>query len=775
MSGPFAPLTNQASVLEINVSSETKQQVQLPQEQPLAARNIRIDPQQISMEVHMPGRGQWQDVSFTLSPPQPQLAGVHLDSAEILLNGHGQLQLRPTETSLNIDKARLLYQLISTLVAPKSSGATPARVQLAAYLDNRGHIQLPQLAASLQINNATQALLRGDTQALAVELRLTPAQGKSSLQAMLLLNNSTRLPLPLADNKLMQWLLKSPPKLELTLQSSAPSKTAPPLAQLLLTLANGQQTPLTKVALPQGERALLQGQTLPVQLKLDNSGQLQLQIQPQSLRFHIQAAAFAGTGASKADSTAVMATQSPSPGAASVSDSISKPVKTQVLSQPLSWQAALYNKLLGSVKQDKTLSLAPSLLQSQAKTLLTPLLQVSPMRPLAETVQMQMPLQTQMPSVPSLVRQQAPLLALIVQMQGLVKTSIQHRPPGTENAQASLPEPIKDTNSSAGFSANTQADKGVGAILTPLPLTQALTQKLQQLLTPGQLVRHHLTQLDTQLMQAPKELQQLVNQAFAKMIGPHTSSVQNAAQVQAQLQPWTMSSQQWQSSLSAELDQLVTALVAAPIVGAQSAASTQALASAQSSNSLLPLLQLLLGTSGKTPEAQLRADNLLQQLQSPAAQALLEQLAPIQQQMTPQASLQSQGAQPDNNALVQLLLPMRLPPDIGHSELLLGRYQKKNNKGETHQVWFVRMQFDYGKQGELSVQVQLSQQQLNCALKASSHTLSELAQQHSEDLRRNLQQHGLSVPAIEVQQVSEQQARRWQKFYRRHSIVNLKV
>ncbi|MBS3798837.1 flagellar hook-length control protein FliK [Pseudoalteromonas sp. BDTF-M6] len=780
MSGPFAPLTNQASALEMTVSNAAKPQEQLPQERLLAARNIRIEPQQISMEVRV--QGHWQSTTLTLSPPQPQLAGLRLESAEIRLGVNGQLQLRPSEISLNVDKAQLLYQLVSALAAPKNSGTTAQTLQLAAYLDNQGRIQLPQLAASLQINNATLALLGEGTQALAVELSL--AQGQSRIQAHLVLNNQTRLPLPLADNKLMQWLVNSAPRLELTPQTSTPgSPTAQSLAQLLLTLAHGQQTPLTQVVLRQGEVALLQGQPQPVMAKLDNSGQLQLQLQPPSLRLNTQVPTLAGAKAPMPDSGELTATP---PTTATGANAKANTLKTQLLPQVLSWQAALYNKLMGAALQDKSHALPPSLLQSHAKGLLTPLLQVSPMHPLPETGQEQRPLRSAMPVVPNQVRQQAPLLALIVQMQGLVRVSIPAHPssglmlPGSQSQLQ--PGPVKDTTSSASLSAHVQSNKV--AALTPLPLTQTLTQTLQKLLTPGQQLRHHLTQLDTQLMQAPKELQQLVNQAFAKMIGPHTPSVQNATQIRAQLQPWTLSPQQWQSSLSARLDQLVTALVAAPISDAPGNV-TQAVPQAvpKTNNGLLPLLQLLLGNSGKGPEQQLRADNLLQQLQSPAAQALIDELAPIQQQMTPQLSAQlstqpgtqTQVAQQDSNALVQLLLPMRLPPDVGHSELTLGRYQKKNNQGETHEVWFVRMQFDYGKQGELSVQAQLSQQQLNCALKAGSHALSELAQQHSEDLRRNLQQHGLSVPAIEVQQVSEQQARRWQAFYRRHSIVNLKV
>ncbi|WP_105190499.1 flagellar hook-length control protein FliK [Pseudoalteromonas sp. T1lg48] len=782
MSGPFAPLTNQASALEINVSSSAKPQPPLPQEQPLAARNIRIEHQQISMEVRASGRlqgrpqGQWQSVTLTLNPPATQLAGLRLESAEIRLGVNGQLQLRPSEINLNVEKAQLLYHLISALAAPKNSGNTVQTLQLAAYLDNQGRIQLPQLAASLQINNAALALLGEGTQALAVELSLM--QGQSRIQAHLLLNNQTRLPLPLADNKLMQWLVNSAPRLELTPHTSAPgSPTAQSLAQLLLTLAHGQQTALTQVVLRQGEVALLLGQPQPVVAKLDNSGQLQLQLQPPSLRLHTQTSALAGAKTPMPDSGELrVKTMATTAG----SNSKANTRTAQLLPQVLSWQGALYNKLMGAAKQANALALPPTLLQSQAKALLTPVLQVSPMRPQAELSQMQIQSQTSMPSIPSLVRQHAPLLALIVQMQGLVKASIDTRQPSADLSPGSQPHSQPGPIANGGYPANIQTSKVIGAsvALAPLPLTQALTHKLQQLVTPGQQVRHHLTRLDSHLMQAPKEIQQLVNKAFARMIGADTPITQSAAQIRAQLQPWTLPQPQWQSSLSAELDRLITALIAAPVIGAQGA-TTLAQVQPQVNNGLLPLLQLLLGNGARVSEQAGRAENLLQQLQTPAAQALVDDLVPLQQQMTPQLSAhpgaQAQVAQQDNNALVQLLLPMRLPADVGHSELTLGRYQQKNKQGQTQEVWFVRMQFDYGKLGELSVQAQLNQQKLNCALRASSHALSELAQQHSEDLRRNLQQHGLSVPAIEVQQVSEQQARQWQQFYRRHSIVNLKV
>ena len=192
-----------------------------------------------------------------------------------------------------------------------------------------------------------------------------------------------------------------------------------------------------------------------------------------------------------------------------------------------------------------------------------------------------------------------------------------------------------------------------------------------------------------------------------------------------------------------------------------------------SQSALMPLINLLLAQTPQAPAS--AAEQILQQLQSAGAQALSGDLAAIKQSMTPQSSAPQLTTQQDSNPLVQLFLPMRLPPEAGQTQLSIGRYKEKSQQGKGEDVWFVRMQFDYPKLGELSVQAHLCKQTLNCELRASSQALHHLANEHSETLRRKLQSHGLGVAPIKVEQVSEQQVQQWRQFYRRHSIVNLKV
>ncbi len=379
-------------------------------------------------------------------------------------------------------------------------------------------------------------------------------------------------------------------------------------------------------------------------------------------------------------------------------------------------------------------------------------------------------------AIPSIIRHKSPLLTLIVQMQNVLKASVAPSNTTQFNLHSSATPLVLRPASGFPHAPNsllspllpppTSNETLLNQVLTPLPLTARIMAPLLKQFAPAQQLTQHMAQLDKALSNAPTELKAMVNQAFSRMMNVTMPAPLMTAQVMAHLQPTSLSAAQYHTSFAGQIDALVTTLASSAIFAAQPQAAT-----GTANTVLMPLINLLMGQAPSSGVA----DTLMQQLQSPSAQALLADLNFLQQSMSPQSSAPQPAASQDSNPLVQLFLPMRLPPDVGQTHLSLGRYKQKNQKGEYQDVWFVRMQFDYAKLGELSVQAHLCKQTLNCELRANTSQLANLAKQHSDDLRRNLQQHGLGVAQIKVEKVSEQQAQQWQKFYKRHSIVNLKV
>ncbi|MEO2281082.1 flagellar hook-length control protein FliK [Pseudoalteromonas pernae] len=839
MSGPFAPLNNLSIQLQIAGSSgQNQQSIELPVERPIAARNIHIQAQQLSMEVNIQGR--WQSVSVPLKSPQSALIGLEIDAANLQIKADGSVSIKPAPINLPLDKAQQLMTLLASVTGQQSALKTPSNpVQLEAKLQGAQTISLAQLSASFHIDKGTAQLLKNASQLVALELSVQ--QGK--LISQLLLSNGARIPAPLTTDKLSQALVKASPALQIAVPPSQPQ------ADISLTKEQGAVAALMKilsVPLTRSQFALLAGPPTPANLQVGTQGQLQLQVPPVAI--NLKTALDTKAAGSL---TLLSGTKANSPQAAPVAPN--QPFNTKVLTNTVTanqllqpqegsqttssqsnslwqraqqhlqiWQTSLANKSGSFSSQSLPLSTSQLLLKSPASALLSPLLQISLARPTthimgdkmilpsqvsqllalknqlaasepsmsqsaALTTKVQLsPAQTRaltpqhaatalLDAIPTAIKTKAPLLALIVQMQNVLKGTVVPTKVASMAPNQSAPllnSPLLITASEAKtLSPNlltlpTNINSSLSQALTPLPLTARLMAPLIKQFAPAQQLSQHISNLDKALNNAPVELKNMVNQAFSRMMNVAMPAPMMSAQVMAHLQPQSLSAGQYQMSFVGQIDALVSTLASSAIISAQPQFSQSA-----ANTALMPLINLLLGQSPTAPAA----DTLMQQLQSPAAQALLADLNFLQQSMSPQASAQQALSQQDSNPLVQLFLPMRLPPDVGQTHLALGRYKQKNNKGEYQDVWFVRMQFDYAKLGELSVQAHLCKQTLNCELRANTSQLANLAKQHSDDLRRNLQQHGLGVAQIKVEKVSEQQAQQWQKFYKRHSIVNLKV
>ncbi|MFY8272869.1 flagellar hook-length control protein FliK [Pseudoalteromonas sp. SSDWG2] len=791
MSGPFAPITNHTTAqtvqLQISTSTDASKQLELPSGQPIAARNITLGHHQLSMEVKV--QGQWQTLSIPIKSPTPSLIGSHIEQAQVSFKHDGTLTIKPEAIQLPVDKPQQLLNLLSYLSkqgqikggssvqnalmqSTSAQGAPVQTLQLKALSTSGQSLSLPELNASVKLDKIAAQLIAQGAQVKAVEL--TISQGK--LQTHLLLNDNARTEITLTPAKLAQLAAKLAPPAQVT--HSGPQAMAQVTA---LTKGNSGPSPLFNINLSRPALALLANQVRPASIHLTNNTQLQLNVAPADIKVitlntKVSAEAPPIAAQDKAPSLRADVNQ---PSTAPTLRQSSNTLWQRAQQHLQAWQQSMTARFGGDNTQIKEFTpQAMRLLQSPAKALLTPLLHPTPLRMTSAAAQKMAliqdngasnsqlrghsptPVLSLIDNIPSIVRQRAPLLELTVQMQSLIKSTVK------ESASPVLAVKMTTLAATSTTIAPSKSDSLPLTSLTPLALTNELTARLQKHIAPAQQLSHSINTLDKLIANAPPELKNLVNQAFSRLISEQIPSTVTSNQVIAQLKPWQVPHILHQSSFVGQLDNLVTALASAPIVTAHPALSPSVAQTA-----LLPLINLLLGQVSSPPAA----EQFVQQLQSPSAQALLSELSFIQQSVTPQATQSQASAQQDNNPLVQLFLPMRLPPEVGQTHLSIGRYKQKSNKGETQDVWFVRMQFDYAALGELSVQAHLCKQKLNCELRASSQSLAQLAHQHSEDLRRNLQKHGLGVAPIRIEQVSEQQALQWQSFYKRHSIVNVKV
>ncbi|MCO7189984.1 MULTISPECIES: flagellar hook-length control protein FliK [unclassified Pseudoalteromonas] len=309
-----------------------------------------------------------------------------------------------------------------------------------------------------------------------------------------------------------------------------------------------------------------------------------------------------------------------------------------------------------------------------------------------------------------------------------------------------------------------------------LPIAQILSKTLRQIeATPTQSGPPLQQQLSetlsaTQQFRNPQsaDLMRLVHQAFSKMMdetrhSPEQVSHELFARLPAlasQIQPTLPN-----SSFAQALDKLIVTLL-----GTQLTAKTQSLppqtSLEQRVSALVETLQP--GTKLSSPGQFIQA--VTQQAQS----RLMDDLALLQNNLANNASPPplAQKFDSESQLLINLFMPLKLPQECRQSELQIGKYKKpaKANMPEK-QVWFVRLNFDYAKLGQLSVQAELMDKAVDCEIVGDSASVCQLAQPHLDALRSKLAAHGLQVGEIELREDASQVKR----FYDSHAIVSIQV
>ncbi|WP_246175531.1 flagellar hook-length control protein FliK [Pseudoalteromonas rhizosphaerae] len=257
------------------------------------------------------------------------------------------------------------------------------------------------------------------------------------------------------------------------------------------------------------------------------------------------------------------------------------------------------------------------------------------------------------------------------------------------------------------------------------------------------------------------DLNRLVNQAFSRMIDSQSlQPLTIQREILSVLRPESLTTSALQNSFSQSIEHLAVAILAAPSLANISALNFN------SQSSLDALLQILVPNFKAT-----NPQKLQEQLLQPQSQALAAELSQIKTAIS-QINSTPINQQPDNNPLVQFLLPMRLPPETAQTEISLGQYKKPSqNKLEDKNVWFVRLNFDYAELGQLQITAELMDKALDCQLLASSQDITAMAHPHLESLRHKLTAHGLQVGEMKLSQGAPQH----QAFYQSHAIINIKV
>lgn len=257
------------------------------------------------------------------------------------------------------------------------------------------------------------------------------------------------------------------------------------------------------------------------------------------------------------------------------------------------------------------------------------------------------------------------------------------------------------------------------------------------------------------------DLNRLVNQAFSRMIDSQSlQPLTIQREILSVLRPESLTNSALQNSFSQSVEHLAVAILAAPSLANISALNFN------SQSSLDALLQVLVPNFKA-----INPQKLQEQLLQPQSQALAAELSQIKTAIS-QINTTPINQQPDNNPLVQFLLPMRLPPETAQTEISLGQYKKPSqNKLEDKNVWFVRLNFDYAELGQLQITAELMDKALDCQLLASSQDITAMAHPHLESLRHKLTAHGLQVGEMKLSQGAPQH----QAFYQSHAIINIKV
>lgn len=300
-------------------------------------------------------------------------------------------------------------------------------------------------------------------------------------------------------------------------------------------------------------------------------------------------------------------------------------------------------------------------------------------------------------------------------------------------------------------------------LLLATVIKQSPITSIEQKDATNQIISSQLNTITSKLTDQGTDLNRLVNQAFNRMLSDtnlHPATIQR--EILSTIKPTQLQSDILQSSFNRGVEQLSLSILAAPIINQNPSA-----VSINNQTGLEALLQVLLPTF-KVGNS---ANKLLEQLQQPQVQALAGELTQIKNTLS-QVQTPAISQQPDTNALVQFLLPMKLPAEAAQTEITLGQYKKHSSgKLADKNVWFVRLNFDYAELGKLQIIAELMDKALDCQLLASTQAVSALAHPHLDNLRSKLAKQGLQVGELKLKRADDNH----QAFYQSHAIINIKV
>lgn len=298
------------------------------------------------------------------------------------------------------------------------------------------------------------------------------------------------------------------------------------------------------------------------------------------------------------------------------------------------------------------------------------------------------------------------------------------------------------------------------SLLLKLPDSIAATEKP---VNSKSILNSQINNITSKIEKDSPDLTRLINQAFNRMVSStnvHPVTIQR--EILTNIQPSILANDTLQSSFTKGLEQMAVSILAAPAIN-QSIVPV----SLNNHTGLDALLQVLLPTfkTGNT------SAKLLEQLQQPQVQALANELIQVKNTLN-QVQVSMPNQHPDSNPLVQFLLPMKLPPEAAQTEITLGQYKKSSNdKLESKNVWFVRLNFDYAELGQLQITAELMDKALDCQLLASSQEITAIAHPHLDNLRSKLAKHGLQVGELNLKRGDTNH----QAFDNSHAIINIKV
>ncbi len=758
-------LTTQLNLESTGISrvaqNSSNEAIQALGEQTLSARNIVISKHSVQMDVLLDDS--WQTLRLSTQQTNNQLAKYA--SANVSLNHDGkQLSITPTPVSMTLSKAPQLQALLNLLAQGDSqtTAILPATIP-----NNKPALSIPTLKAEFMLNNTLSTLLKSAAPLQAVMLPATTKHAEFTLNILNRYGDSLHQQ-AVSQQKVAEILAKLAPELALNLSAK----------QLQVTIANKAMASM-----------ILQFKDLPTNESKQLLTQLQLnskdiKLTPQVIRNGLKLVSKPINEQfilknSLTDTFHQLLKEQPNkstfiPSAQPLS-STDSPIRSWLkdsfadLKTRISDAVRYFEKLPATQKHTANLNSpllksASSLADLGFNTKKIDIIKLAELHAPWANTSSKVPMTTAQVMLPTHYNNSPPMIQLFQQ----VKAGLAALTTNTELLQHSKTA-TNNNNANAAFLASKEPN-----LARPLQLMQPLEAKLVATLIPqseskqliSTTVPVQLSQKLDQLSQSNNtpsiDLNRLVNQAFNRMISAqNTLPVTIERELLSILRPASLSPQNLQASFNQGLEQLAVTTLAAPIISQSPTAI-----GFNNQHGLDALLQVLVPNFKA-----LDSNKMLEQLQQTNLQTLANEIGQLKSNLS-QVQTTPINQQQDSNPLAQFFLPMKLPPEIGQTEISLGHYKKPSkNKLESKDVWFVRLNFDYAELGQLQVTAEIMDKAVECQLLASSQDVTALAHPHLETLRHKLASHGLNIAELNLKQgVPTHHA-----FYQSHAIINVKV